>query len=146
MNRCINVHMDGQKAYLVVPVNCVGVMGGGLAKAAATVFPDASAVYKASFHRFRAGSTLLVDDPQLGYHGVVFAATKNDWRFPSQLEYIDAVGAELRKWITASWDNIFLYIPRLGCGLGGLTWDDVEPILSRHLRGLADHYCYIARA
>jgi hypothetical protein len=146
MNRCPNVHKDGQKSYLVVPVNNLGIMGAGLAKVAAQAFPDASAVYKASFHRFRGGDTLLVDDSQLGYNGVLFAATKTDWRQPSKLEYIDKIGKEMRQWITAHEGYIFFYIPQIGCGLGGLTWDDVSPILSQRLSGLEDNYCFIERA
>lgn len=146
MNRCPNVHKDGQKSYLVCPVNTLGVMGAGLALAVKKQFPDAAAVYHYTHSALRGGSTLLADDPQLGYNGILFAATKENWRDPSRMDWIDKIGKELRMWITGTDKHMFFYIPKIGAGLGGLDWDEVKNVLEHHIGGLDDCYAYIERA
>ena len=146
MNTCPNTHKPNQKAYLLCPVNTLGVMGAGLALAVSQVFIDASFMYKKFAHRLRGGQTLLCDDPKLGYDGVLFVATKEDWRNPSKLEYIDKIGRDMRKWIVDRDKHIFFYIPKIGAGLGGLDWNEVREVLERQIGGLTDCYTYIERA
>ena len=55
-------------------------------------------------------------------------ATKDDWRRPSQLEYIDHATGDIEHWVrNVQPDSVA--IPRLGCGLGGLSWYLVAPRL-----------------
>lgn len=67
-----------------------------------------------------------------GYSYVVTLPTKRDWRHPADLDLIER---GLQQLVTEcgghNWQTIAL--PRLGCGLGGLSWDDVRPILERYL-------------
>lgn len=69
-------------------------------------------------------------------------ATKNHWRDPSQLEWIDTGLTRLRKYILL--DSVkTIAIPPLGCGLGGLDWVDVEPLIHQHLADLAGLGCRV---
>jgi O-acetyl-ADP-ribose deacetylase (regulator of RNase III) len=89
------------------------------------------------------------DRPATRPVGVYLIATKNHWRHPSRPEWVatglDALGAFLRRDAdyTARWQAHFdetsgttppgairsVAIPALGCGLGGLAWDRVEPLI-----------------
>jgi hypothetical protein len=61
--------------------------------------------------------------------------TKRHWRYPSKLEWIDA---GLEKFV-AEYETrgiTEISFPRLGCGNGGLDWDEVRPIMEKHLAPL----------
>jgi O-acetyl-ADP-ribose deacetylase (regulator of RNase III) len=59
-------------------------------------------------------------------------ATKRDWRDPADMGLIEA-GVNALAIVTnaCGWRTVAL--PRLGCGLGGLRWEDVKPILACYL-------------
>lgn len=61
--------------------------------------------------------------------------TKKHWRNPSKLSYIEA---GLKKFVAQYEQRGIREIafPRLGCGNGGLDWDDVQPLLERYLNPL----------
>lgn len=114
---------------LVNTVNTVGVMGKGLALQIKQAFPDAFAAYARAC---KAGEV------QVGRMHVVRRAapprfiinfpTKQHWRQPSQLAYVrdglrDLVAQVRALGITS------IAVPPLGCGLGGLAWSDVEPLI-----------------
>lgn len=68
-------------------------------------------------------------------HRILNIATKDDWRNPSQLEWIiialqSFVSNYERFGITA------ISFPPLGCGKGGLSWDDVGPLMRQYLGDL----------
>lgn len=112
---------------LVNPVNCVGVMGAGLARQFRDKFPDNYVAYlKACENKslvvgkvfpFRCGSKLIINFP-----------TKKHWKNPSKLDYI-------KEGLPALKSTLELYriksvaIPMLGCGFGGLNWTDVKPLI-----------------
>ncbi|MGL6339212.1 MAG: macro domain-containing protein, partial [Waterburya sp.] len=54
--------------------------------------------------------------------------TKDDWRQPSQLAWIREGLLALESAILA-YDIAEIAMPALGCGLGGLKWDDVIPVI-----------------
>lgn len=128
---------------LVNPVNCVGAMGAGLAKQFARHFPDASRRYQLAANR---GYVVLgrvyvtanhdgIRDLELGLPElipaplwVVHFPTKSHWRDVSLLSSIEDGLASLRRFLeTQSADSVA--VPALGCGLGGLAWSDVEPLI-----------------
>lgn len=77
---------------LVNPVNCRGVLGAGLARAFKARFPAAYAdSYAAACRdgRLRPGSLAAWRDPGTPTT-VISLATKDHWRDPSRLEWIDA--------------------------------------------------------
>jgi len=58
--------------------------------------------------------------------------TKNHWREPSKIEYIDT-GLRLLVKKYKNWKVKSLAVPALGCGNGGLQWADVGPLLYEYL-------------
>lgn len=123
---------------LVNTVNCRGPggprqasMGAGLAKAFATQFPSIVAPYKAACldGSLRPGSVQLV---RARGKVIVNFPTKDNWHEPSRLEWVrDGLIDLAGKLPTAGVTSIA--VPPLGCGLGGLSWDDVEPLVHEHL-------------
>src|SRR6476619_1552512 len=70
-------------------------------------------------------------------HGkyVVSFSTKRDWKDPSKLEWVDLGLVDLARRITGLGIKS-IAIPPLGCGLGGLDWDDVRELIEQHLGDL----------
>ena len=112
---------------IVIPVNQVAVMGTGLAKQAAVRYPEMVSNYKALCYR----NEILPNRPMIHYTSgkdLILMPTKNHWRNPAILEYIE-IGIA---WI-ASLDQP-VALPALGCGAGTLDWEDqVRPIMESHL-------------
>jgi O-acetyl-ADP-ribose deacetylase (regulator of RNase III) len=114
---------------LVNPVNCVGVMGRGLALAFKRFSPENFAAYAAACKRgeVQPGRMFVFETgQQTNPRYIVNFPTKRHWRDDSQLEDIDAGLTALVEEINTR--NIrSIAIPPLGCGLGGLKWTDVRP-------------------
>lgn len=131
---------DSKAEVLVNPVNCVGVMGKGLALAFKQKFPRAYEAYKAhcSQKLFLPGNlfwTAHSSDPYLKY--IVHFPTKIHWRDKSKLSFIEEGCDALVNFITH--ESIHsIAIPALGCGEGGLDWKDVKEILIEKLSSLED--------
>lgn len=119
---------------VVNTVNCVGVMGKGLAAALKDRHPTMFDAYKAICDRkaLEPGKLWLwkgLDQWVLNF------PTKIHWRGPSRLEWIEAGLVKF----AAEYANrgiTEISFPRLGCGNGGLDWDDVRPLMERHLSNL----------
>ncbi len=122
---------------LVNPVNCVGVMGGGLALAFATEFPEIVDPYKVacSSGNLRPGR-LDIQQTNDGFTVINFP-TKDDVRQPSRMSYVMDGLVELRK-VLIRGDITAVAVPALGCGLGGLPWDEVKVFTTAILGGLPD--------
>ena len=126
---------------LVCPVNTVGVMGAGLAKAFDQRYPGAALTYYlcCETNRLEIGAVLVAHDPKLASGRViVFFPTKQDWRKPSRPEYIEA---GLRSFANAVGEGKCLVrsvsFPQLGCGRGGLDWErHVKPLMEQYLAPL----------
>ena len=124
--------------YLVIPVNTKGAMGAGLAKSIAKNYP-----YVKKTHRrlclngdFSVGKLKLVtgtaNNSDSNQKWFVLFPTKKDWKNPSKLSYIES-GLHFLKNMGISPDITFAF-PKLGCGLGGLNWEnDVKPLIESYL-------------
>lgn len=120
---------------LTVPVNCVGVMGKGLALTFKQRYPEMFADYKKRCQRREVtlGTPYLYplpDDRQI----LVFP-TKHHWRNDSDLQGI----TRGLRWLHDNYQKIgiqSLATPALGCGLGNLDWDrDVKPLMTTVMSG-----------
>lgn len=125
---------------LVNPVNCVGVAGKGLALEFKRRFPNAHRGYvEACDARQIMRLTPGMIRPHWCYDEdiwVVHFATKAHWRDRSKLSDI-AIGLDgLEEWVSSTLRRgpaiRSIAIPAIGCGLGGLAWDDVFPLIEHH--------------
>lgn len=128
---------------LVNTVNCVGVMGKGVALEFKKRWPENFKFYKKACDakQLRPGMILTFDTNQL-FSGdapryLVNFPTKDHWRSPSRIEYIesglDALLIEIEKHRIKS-----IAMPPLGCGNGGLDWSEVRPLILSKLAVLED--------
>lgn len=125
--------------YLVNPVNCFGVAGKGLALEFKKRFPKSYQEYHEScqYRQLKPGRISTLEGEENG-HLILGFTTKFHWTQPSKLEWIDEGLERLVETL-----NVFglgslncsktVAIPALGCGLGGLNWDDVKPLMIKHL-------------
>lgn len=125
---------------LVNPVNCVGVMGKGLALQFKERFPE-------NFRRYaeicKAGKlqpgTMFVwpTGSETGLRYVVNFPTKRHWRDPSTMDYVerglDALIVTVQQLGIRS-----IATPALGCGNGGLVWPQVREAMLIRLAALTE--------
>jgi O-acetyl-ADP-ribose deacetylase (regulator of RNase III) len=119
---------------VVNTVNCVGVMGKGIAAQFRRDYPDMFLAYKDICDRklLEPGKLWLWKAPD---RWILNFPTKRHWRYPSKLEWIEA---GLRKFV-AEYEKrgiTEISFPRLGCGNGGLDWNNVRPLMEHYLSPL----------
>jgi O-acetyl-ADP-ribose deacetylase (regulator of RNase III) len=132
--------LAAQAEAIVNTVNCVGVMGRGIALQMKNAFPENFRAYAAACRRgeVEPGKMLIVETGELGNpRYIINFPTKRHWRGRSRLSDIEAglvaLVADVRRLGIRS-----LALPPLGCGLGGLAWDDVRPLIERAFSDLPD--------
>ncbi len=119
---------------LVNTVNCVGVMGKGVAHRFKQAYPDMFKDYVARCDRgeVKLGRPYVYD---AGEHLIVNFPTKGHWRAVSRVEDIKE-GLIALKGLVTEWSIGSMAVPPLGCGNGQLDWSVVGPTLVRHLSDL----------
>lgn len=125
---------------LVNTVNCVGVMGRGIALQFKNAFPENFKAYEAACHRdeVQPGRMFVFATRQLtNPKYIINFPTKRHWRGKSRLSDIEAGLAALVTEIKSR--NIHsVAIPPLGSGLGGLDWAEVKPRIEAAVGALPD--------
>jgi O-acetyl-ADP-ribose deacetylase (regulator of RNase III) len=116
-------------------VNCVGVMGAGVALAFKTRYPQ-------MFHEYREACSLGEIRPgkmhvwkSVAGDWVINFPTKRHWREKSRYDDIHAGLRALRDYLDG-YKGIRVALPALGCGNGGLDWERVAPMISENLHDL----------
>ena len=137
-----DLFLDDSEA-LVNTVNCVGVMGKGVALEFKRRWPENYKAYKKACEakEMRPGRMMVFELSNLfGESGTKFIVnfpTKDHWRAKSKLEYIstglDALVLDIKKYKIKS-----MALPPLGCGNGGLDWSVVRPLVVERLSELED--------
>ncbi len=125
---------------LVNTVNCVGVMGRGIALQFKKAFPENYKAYAAACQRdeLRPGRMFVFETRELANPRLIINfPTKRHWRGKSRMQDIEDGLKALRKTIRES-DIHSVAIPPLGCGLGGLNWNEVRPRIEEALCGLGE--------
>jgi O-acetyl-ADP-ribose deacetylase (regulator of RNase III) len=116
---------------LVNTVNCVGVMGRGIALQFRKAFPDNYKQYQTACQHgeVKPGMMLVFDRQRLiNPRFIINFPTKRHWKDKSLLEDIRAgLVALVEEVRTRKIRSIA--VPPLGCGLGGLHWEAVRPII-----------------
>jgi len=121
---------------IVNPVNCVGVMGRGLALQFRRRYPDAFIAYRhaCAERRVRPGRVFIFDTGRDRPRWIVHFPTKRHWRDRSAIADIEAGLLDLAAAVTRHGIRS-IAIPPLGCGLGGLDWPAVRPLVAACLAG-----------
>ena len=125
---------------LVNTVNCVGIMGRGIALQFKEKFPANFKAYAAACERgeLQPGRMFVfptgwVTGPKL----IINFPTKRHWRGKSRIEDIEAGLESLRSEIQERGIRS-IAIPPLGAGLGGLNWNQVRPRIEQALQSIED--------
>lgn len=127
---------------IVNTVNCLGVMGAGLALEFKLRYPQMYEDYrqKCQQKQVKTGalSTYKTEDNLL----IINFPTKFNWRYPSKMEWLE----EGLKYFTQhyqSWGIKSVAFPKLGCEHGGLDWQNVKVLMEKYLTNLQDLDVYI---
>lgn len=120
---------------LVNTVNCVGIMGKGVAQEFKNRFPAMFDDYK----RRCDAKAVRLGEPYL-YQGqsgarIINFPTKDHWRSPSKLSDIER-GLDYFVEHIQEWGVQSVALPPLGCGNGGLDWSEVGPLIYQKLHKL----------
>lgn len=125
---------------IVNTVNCVGVMGRGIALQFKSAWPENFKAYALACKRdqVQPGRMFVFDTEQItSPRYIINFPTKRHWRDKSRLQDIDAglvaLVAEIEQRGIRS-----IAIPPLGSGLGGLQWHDVLPRIERAVQALSE--------
>lgn len=125
---------------IVNAVNCVGVMGKGIALQFKNQWPANFRAYAAACRRkeVRPGTMFVHDAGGLVKPNfIVNFPTKDHWRGKSRIEFVrDGLDDLVRQVDRLGIQSIA--IPPLGCGNGGLDWETVRPIIEQAFAQLRD--------
>lgn len=130
--------LDADADALVNAVNTVGVMGKGLALAFKNRFPANFQGYAVACQRGEVVTgRMFVTETQamLGPRWIVNFPTKQHWRDPSRLEWVQTGLQDLRRFLLAEGVQS-VALPALGAGLGGLSWPAVRAEIEAALADL----------
>ena len=110
---------------IVVTVNCVGVMGAGVALEFKNLYPNGYMSYRQACQKglVKPGKPFTIGS------GFIYFPTKLHWRNPSQIQWIDGGLRIIKKFEISG----RLFLPALGCGNGSLHWGSVKPLIYKHL-------------
>lgn len=118
---------------IVNPVNCVGTMGAGLALQIKRAYPYVFDGYRDACKRgeMQPGMVFSVTLPDDSAKVIINFPTKRHWKSKSKLEDIRA-GLDALKAAVARLALPSIAVPHLGCGLGGLNWEEqVKPLVEQ---------------
>ena len=125
---------------LVNTVNCVGYMGKGIALQFKQAFPENFEVYQKACHTgdVKPGSMFIFKTGSMfNPKYIINFPTKRHWRGDSKIDDIKAGLVALVQEIKQL--NIqSVAVPPLGCGLGGLNWNLVRPMIEKAFEALPE--------
>ncbi|MFI5343497.1 MAG: macro domain-containing protein [Chlamydiales bacterium] len=127
--------LDSNMQTLVNTVNCVGVMGKGIALSFKKSFPMMFEDYskRCSQKKVKLGKPYCFHVTPFKF--VINFPTKGHWKQNSRIENI-IMGLKFLVAYAKEWGIESMAIPPLGCGNGGLSWDEVRPIMFEYLSQL----------
>lgn len=127
---------DSKNQTIVNTVNCVGVMGKGIAKEFKARYPEMFGQYK----NICDNKELKVGKPYLwrgNSQWVLNFPTKCHYKDKSQIEWIED-GLKYFKEHYKEWGITSIAFPALGYSNGGLDWNVVYPIIKKYLGEIKD--------
>ncbi|MBD8890843.1 type II toxin-antitoxin system antitoxin DNA ADP-ribosyl glycohydrolase DarG [Roseibium litorale] len=113
---------------IINTVNCVGIMGRGIALQFKNVFPENFKAYESACKRdeVNPGRMFVFETGELSPRYIINFPTKRHWKGKSRIEDIDSGLIDLVK-VIQRFRITSIAVPPLGSGLGGLDWNDVRP-------------------
>ncbi len=132
--------LEAPAEALVNTVNCIGYMGKGIALQFKQAFPVNFKAYEAACHtgEMAPGRMFIHDNGGLvNPRYIINVPTKRHWKGKSRIEDVaaglEALVADVRRLGIHS-----IAVPPLGCGLGGLDWQVVRPMIEQAFAALPD--------
>jgi O-acetyl-ADP-ribose deacetylase (regulator of RNase III) len=123
--------LEADAEALVNTVNSVGVMGKGIALQFKKAFPENYEAYRKAVKRgevYPGRMFVHATGRMVNPKFIVNFPTKRHWKSPSNLEDIWigllALVEDVKRLGIRS-----IAVPPLGCGMGGLNWKDVRPLI-----------------
>jgi len=122
--------LEAKAEALVNAVNCVGIMGKGIALQFKKAFPENYKQYEKACHNkeVKPGQMFTTSTGLLQPKYIINFPTKRHWRENSRIEDVEiglrALAQEVQQLKINS-----IAIPALGCGNGGLDWEEVSLLL-----------------
>lgn len=125
-------------------VNCVGVMGKGLALAYKKKYPEMFNDYKAKCNegQVKPGQPYLWENDEVQ---ILNFPTKRHWKQASLISDVE----EGLKYLAKNYSQMGISsvaLPPLGCGLGGLNWAEVKNLINKYLGSIEDLDVYVYEA
>lgn len=125
--------LEDEAEALVNTVNCVGVMGKGIALQFKQAYPEVFTEYEKACRRseVQPGKMHVVETKSLfNPKFIINFPTKRHWKNKSLIEDIESGLLDLVK-VVKNLNIKSIAIPPLGCGNGGLKWSDVRPLIEK---------------
>lgn len=116
---------------LVNTVNCIGYMGKGIALQFKQAFPENFKAYEkvCRAHELHPGKMFVFRTSMLGSPKfIINFPTKRHWRGKARIDDIRAGMVALVEEVRRI-GIVSVAVPPLGCGLGGLDWSEVRPMI-----------------
>ncbi|MBD3726994.1 MAG: macro domain-containing protein [Moraxella osloensis] len=132
--------LEDNAQAIVNTVNCVGVMGRGIALQFKKKFTQNFKAYAAACEQGRVmpGKMFVyTNDDMFGPKWIINFPTKRHWKGKSRMEDI-AQGLDDLVKVVKDKQIQSIAIPPLGSGLGGLNWQDVKKLIETKLATLPD--------
>lgn len=123
---------------IINTVNCVGVMGKGIALQFKQAFPANYEAYRRACEadEVRLGEMFVFDTGSMIFpRYIINFPTKGHWKARSRLADVASGLDDLRRVLIELRINS-IAVPPLGCGNGGLDWAKVEPLIREKLGNL----------
>lgn len=122
--------LDAQAEALVNTVNTVGVMGKGIALQFKQALPENYEAYRKACQQkeVQPGHMFVFDTGKLHPRYIINFPTKHHWKGKAKIEdiesgLVDLIATVKRLGIKS------IAVPPLGCGNGGLHWEQVQPLI-----------------
>lgn len=132
--------LQEQTDAIINTVNCVGIMGRGIALQFKQTYPENFKAYKQACDKgeVQPGKMFVYSLGSLfNPKYIINFPTKRHWKGKSNIQDIKsgliALKEDIQKYEIKS-----IAIPPLGCGLGGLNWNEVKPLIEQTFIDMPD--------
>ncbi len=137
--------LEANVEAIINTVNCVGVMGKGIALQFKQAFPENFAVYAKACNaaEVQPGRMFVFERRDLvNPRFIINFPTKTHWKAKSRLEHVEQGLVDLVRVIREKQIKS-IAIPPLGCGNGGLDWADVQPLIEQAFEQLPEVEAFV---